>query len=60
MFINATLKVYLEKLKHLMARKQFLNMEILMKKTHMKLSTLLGWIISIYLDLKFYVFIVKS
>jgi len=60
MFINATLKGYLEKLKHLMARKQFLNMEILMKKTHMKLSTLLGWIISIYLELKFYVFIVKS
>ncbi len=53
-------KSYLVKSKHLMARTQFLNMERLMKKTHMKVSTSHGRIISICLNLKFYVFIAKS
>ena len=43
-----------------MARKQFSNTERLMKKTHMKVSTSHGRITFICLDLKFYVFIVKS
>lgn len=56
MFTSVTPKVYLQKLKHLMARKQFLNTERLIKKTNMKASTSHGRIISIYLELKFYVF----
>jgi hypothetical protein len=60
MFISAMNKVYLKKFKHLMASKQFLNMERIMKKTHTRVSTSHGRIISIYLDLKFYVFIANS
>ena len=60
MLISAMDKVYSKKFKHLMARKRFLNMERLMKKIHMKVSTLRGRIISIYLNLKFYVFIANS
>ena len=60
MFTNAMTKSYSVKSKHLMARKQFSNTERLMKKTHMKVSTSHGRITFICLDLKFYVFIVKS